>query len=83
MPSMDTNGDGLISRDEFMNFHTALWDKMPKNKDGLVAVKDMHHMHGAHRMDHMHHGKMDKGCKDCKDMEGQSDHKDHTDQKHD
>jgi len=49
MSTMDANGDGFISRDEFMNFHAAMWDKLTKNKDGLVAVKDMHHMHG-HRM---------------------------------
>ena len=54
MSAMDTNGDGLISKDEFMNFHAAMWDKMPKNKDGLVAMKDMHHMHGMHDMHDMH-----------------------------
>jgi ABC-type nickel/cobalt efflux system permease component RcnA len=58
MSVMDTNGDGLISRDEFMNFQAAHWDKMTKNKDGTVAMKDMHHMH---------HDMMKKGCEDMKE----------------
>jgi hypothetical protein len=45
MAAMDTNGDGMISKDEFMNFHQAQWDKMPKNKDGMVIMKDMEKMH--------------------------------------
>lgn len=58
MSAMDANGDGLISKDEFMNFHLAHWDKMPKDKDGMVAIKDMHHMH---------HDMMKKGCKDMQE----------------
>lgn len=42
---MDTNGDGMISRDEFMRHHEAMWDKMKKNSSGMVDVKDMQMMH--------------------------------------
>jgi hypothetical protein len=58
MSAIDANGDGLISKDEFMNFHAAMWDKLPKDKDGMVAMKDMHHMH---------HDMMHKGCEEMKD----------------
>ena len=40
MKSMDADGDGRISKDEFMKFHEAMFDKM-KGKDGTVAMKDM------------------------------------------
>jgi hypothetical protein len=58
MSAIDANGDGLISKDEFMNFHAAMWDKLPKDKNGMVAMKDMHHMH---------HDTMHKGCEEMKD----------------
>jgi len=45
MSAMDTNGDGMISKDEFMTYHQAMWDKLPKNKDGMVAMKDLEMMH--------------------------------------
>jgi Ca2+-binding EF-hand superfamily protein len=45
---MDTNGDGMISQEEFMAHQRAVWARMPKNKDGMVMVKDMR----------MHHDKM-------------------------
>ena len=52
MAAMDANGDGMISKDEFMNFHQAQWDKMPKNKDGMVMMKDMEKMHHDMMMKH-------------------------------
>ncbi len=45
MKSMDTNGDGLVSKDEFMKAHEAKWDAMQKNKDGMVSIADMEKMH--------------------------------------
>lgn len=39
MKEMDTNGDGLISKEEFMKFHETRFDAMPKNKDGMVDPK--------------------------------------------
>ena len=52
MEAMDANGDGMISKDEFMNFHQATWDAMPKNKDGMVVMKDMEKMHHDMMMKH-------------------------------
>lgn len=45
MKMMDTNGDGMISKDEFMKHHEMMWDKMKKNSAGSVAIKDMEAMH--------------------------------------
>lgn len=41
MQTMDANGDGMLSKDEFMKTHEAMFDSMPKNPDGLVAMKEM------------------------------------------
>lgn len=46
MKMMDTNKDGMISKDEFMKYHEAMWAKMKKNKSGMVDMKDMGAMHG-------------------------------------
>jgi hypothetical protein len=40
MKNMDTNGDDLLSKDEFMKSHEAMFDKV-KNKDGVVDMKAM------------------------------------------
>ena len=45
MKMMDTNGDGMISKDEFMKAHEMMWDKMKKNSAGSVDMKDMEAMH--------------------------------------
>ena len=45
MKMMDTNGDGMISKDEFMKHHEMMWDKMKKNSTGSVDMKDMEAMH--------------------------------------
>lgn len=39
--AMDVNGDGMISKDEFMKAHEAMFDKISKTQDGVVSVKDM------------------------------------------
>ena len=44
---MDTNGDGMISRDEYMAYHESMWMKMKRNKDGMVMMKDMGMMGGT------------------------------------
>lgn len=41
MRTMDTNGDQMVSRDEFLKSHERVFDALEKNKEGLVAVKDM------------------------------------------
>jgi hypothetical protein len=45
MKMMDTNKDGMISKDEFMKHHEMMWDKMKKNSTGSVDMKDMEAMH--------------------------------------
>ena len=45
METMDTNKDGMISKEEFMTFHEAMYDSMKKNKDGMVDMKEMKMMH--------------------------------------
>lgn len=54
--AMDKNGDGMISKDEFMKFHEMMFDKMKKNSAGMVDMKEMEMMH--HDMQMMH-GKTD------------------------
>ena len=41
MAQMDTNNDGLASKEEFMKFHEQMFDMM-KNKDGAIDMKEMH-----------------------------------------
>ena len=56
MKMMDTNKDGMISKDEFMKHHEMMWDKMKKNSAGTVDMKDMEAMHkdmaAKHKGDH-------------------------------
>jgi hypothetical protein len=44
MQKMDANGDGVISKDEFMKAHEMMFERM-KNRDGVIDMKDMpkHH----------------------------------------
>ena len=58
MKTMDANGDGMISKSEYMNHQTMQWEKMSKNKSGMVSVKDMEMMHKD-----MHKDCMDKDAK--------------------
>lgn len=46
MKAMDTNHDGMISKEEFMTYHEAMYDHMTKNKDGMVDVNAMGMMKG-------------------------------------
>lgn len=54
MKSMDTNNDGMISKEEFMKHHEMMFDNMKKNKAGQVDIKDLEMMH--HHMEMMHKG---------------------------
>ena len=57
MKMMDTDGDGMISKDEFMKMHESMYDGMKKNSSGMVSVKDMQmHMHMMMKGDHMTKG---------------------------
>jgi len=40
---MDKDGDGMISKSEFMEAHEMMFDRM-KNSDGMISVKDMQKM---------------------------------------
>ena len=53
MKSMDTNGDGMISKEEFMKFHEMMFDMMKKNKSGMVDIKEVEAMHRDMQMMHM------------------------------
>lgn len=50
MKMMDTNGDGMISRDEFMKHHEAMYGSMKKGSNGMVSVMDMQMMMGEMMM---------------------------------
>jgi len=45
MKSMDTNGDGMISRNEWTKHHDMMWNKMQKTPGGMVDMKSMETMH--------------------------------------
>ena len=66
MKSMDANGDGMISKKEFMKHHEHMWSKMKKSKGGMVSMKDMEMMHadmmkdGSMKKDGMMKDKMGK-----------------------
>ncbi|WP_428414946.1 hypothetical protein [Methylibium sp.] len=47
---MDANGDGMVSKEEFMKHHEAAFDKMKKNSSGTVDMKDMEPMTGGPTM---------------------------------
>ena len=44
MKMVDTNGDGMISREEFMKHHESMYDKSKKGSNGMVSVVDMQKM---------------------------------------
>jgi hypothetical protein len=47
---MDANGDGMVSKEEFLKHHEAAFDRMKKNSSGTVDMKDMEPMHGGPAM---------------------------------
>jgi hypothetical protein len=43
---MDTNGDGLITRAEYMKYHEGYWHGMKKGTKGAVVLKDIDKSNG-------------------------------------
>ncbi|MEO5672901.1 MAG: hypothetical protein ABIR26_19605 [Ramlibacter sp.] len=39
--TMDANGDGMISQEEYMAYHGGMWKKMKMTKGKMVSVDDM------------------------------------------
>lgn len=44
MKMMDSNNDGMISKEEFMKHHESMYGKMKKDSNGMVSTKDMQMM---------------------------------------
>ena len=40
MKMMDTDNDGMVSRDEYMNHHETMYGNMPQNENGGVSYKN-------------------------------------------
>ena len=38
--AMDTDNDGMISKDEFMKYHSDMWDQMTKDSNGSMSTSD-------------------------------------------
>ncbi len=63
---MDTNGDGQISRTEFMKHHGQKFDEHDHNNDRFLDAEELHHMmeqmHGeGHGHGHGHDDDSDHG----------------------
>lgn len=43
---MDANSDGMVSQDEFMNYHKAMWAKVKKNDKGMAMMADVNMVYG-------------------------------------
>jgi hypothetical protein len=41
MQAMDTNGDGKISKAEYMAYYEKMWTTMKKDENGMVDLKSM------------------------------------------
>ena len=39
--AMDTNNDGMISREEFNKYHETVWQKVKRNAKGLATSADI------------------------------------------
>jgi hypothetical protein len=50
---MGANGDGMVSKEEFMKAREAMFERM-KGPNGMISLKDM----GKHHQGMMNHGQM-------------------------
>ncbi|MBG9388652.1 hypothetical protein [Caenimonas aquaedulcis] len=39
--AMDANGDGMVSQEEYMAYHTNNWKKMKMTKGNMISMQDM------------------------------------------
>lgn len=64
MMKMDTNGDGMLSKDEFMKGHEAMFERM-KGPNGMISLKDIGKKDHGDMMGQGHQmpGGMEKGTK--------------------
>jgi hypothetical protein len=46
MQEMDTNGDGKISKEEYMAYYEKRWMQLKKDQNGMVDPKSMTMAHG-------------------------------------
>ena len=44
---IDANGDGKISREEFLAYHRKIFDMLDKQKKGMVGLVDFIHPGGV------------------------------------
>lgn len=42
---IDTNNDGMVSRDEYMRYYESKWQKLNKNSSGMVSTTELEKMH--------------------------------------
>lgn len=62
MTRMDADGDGNVSKDEFMEGHDAKFDEIDKNNDGVIDQSEREaHMQGMKCMKGMKEGKCGEG----------------------
>jgi Ca2+-binding EF-hand superfamily protein len=52
MQMMDADGDGKISKDEFMQGHEKMFNAMDQNKDGVLDANELKMMMHQGRMTH-------------------------------
>jgi hypothetical protein len=43
---MDANNDGMVTQDEFMNYHKAQWAKIKKDAKGMATMADVSSVYG-------------------------------------
>ena len=55
MKMMDTDGDGSVSKDEFMNYADEKFNRKDKNGDGVLSADEVKH-HGKGKCDYKKSG---------------------------